>query len=188
LLPIAFVGASALLVNGLVLVELPRPPMGGPATWAAIMSGLSLLLLPVLFGRASRAIDHAEILRTRAAKAAEEARRSVDQTLFDRIAYLLLVPICNDASVQLQALLPLSAQTGETFVHADQQGVVRDLNLYWLARLARMAADARAGGKSGEVTLAIRIGSRVGVGTTLLTLSRGMPPKATRMAQRVIKL
>jgi hypothetical protein len=187
LLPITFIGATALLVNGLVLIELPRPPRGGPATWVAVLSGLSLVLLPVLFGRASRAIDRAEILKTRAARAAEEARRAVEQSLFDRVAYALLIPLCNDASVQLQPFLPPPMKAGAVAILAKRQSVVNDINVYWLARLARLAIEVRDAGGNGDITLGIRVGSRIGVGDTLLTLSSDMPRKATRMGRRVVK-
>lgn len=188
LLPVAYVGAAGLLVNGLVLAEVLRSPSGGAATWTAAVSGLSLALLPYLFGRASHAIDHAEILKLRAAKAAREARSAVAQSLFDRIAYLRLVELCNEASVQFQAFLPPPTPAGSTSITSKRQGTVQDINIYRLGKLARIAEALREEGGRGEVTLGVRVGSRVGAGTTLLTLPAGVPQEAARIARRLVKL
>jgi uncharacterized membrane protein len=186
LLPVAYVGSSALILNGLLLSQIVRSPLGGPATWAALISGLSLVLLPVLFGRASRAIDHAEMLKIRARRASEETRRTVDQSLFDRIAYTLLVQFCNEASIPLQVFLPPPAPAGAVLIRATRQGTVQDINLYQFARLARLAEASRSA--AGGAHLSVRVGSRVGIGSSLVVLPPGLPPKGSRMARRIVKL
>jgi len=188
LLPTAYVGASALIVNGLVLSEVIRQPRGGPATLTGLLLGLALALLPALFGRASRVIDHAEILKIRARKATQEARLAVTQALFDRVAYSLLVQLCNEATVQLQTFLPSPAPSGGFLVRATRGGIIQDINVFWLGRLAKLIEDARPSDSAQTLVLAARVGTRVSAETPLLVLPPDLPRKAEKLAKRIVKL
>lgn len=185
LLPIAYLGAAALLLTGVVLVEAIRPLRGGPATWAAGVSGLSLGLLPVLFGRSSSVVDPDVIQRRRARHAVANARAAVARSLFDRVAYRRLVDLCGDAPISLDIFLRPPAPAGARIIRAAQSGTVEDINLYWLARLARLSESATMG---ASVSLTVKVGDRVSNGSSLLVLPPGFPDEADRMAARIVKL
>lgn len=188
LLPIAYVGLTAILLNGVVLVELIREPRGGPATWAAINSGLAIALLPVLFARSSSTIDQSTILRARAEKATREARRAVAQALFDRLAYLALVELCNEARIRLETFLAPTAPPTWTTVRSQSSGTISDVNIYQLARLARAGHELKSSGANIDIVVGVRVGSRVGVGSSLISLAPGFGGHSIKVAGEVFRV
>lgn len=145
-LPVVYVGAAALFVNLLVLLDVVRRPEGGPATWCAIVSAFALLLLPVLFSRAAQALDSSTILKARAERAAREARLAVEESLFDRIAYVLLRDLCEKSPVQLQFVVTPRVPTGWHMTRSHKAGTVQDVNVFQLARLARASKNSPSRG------------------------------------------
>lgn len=184
LLPLLYVGIAALIVDGLVLLQVRGMPIKGVALWATFVSGLGLLLLPVLFARATRAIDVAEIQRARAAIADDEVQASVDQDAFDRIAFLIVRDLTNNAPIDLQLFLAPRVQPEWRIIRSSRVGHVIDIDAWRLGRLARFLEHRQA----GRVILGVRIGQRVDIGSTLLALPPNLPERFATLAAKVCRV
>jgi hypothetical protein len=181
--PVVFIGATSLLVDGLVLAGAGRGgPDGWAGLWAATLGGITLVSVPLLFRLALREIDPATLRSRLLARISAAVQRAVDEDLLERLAFRNLRDWCAHNNVTFSVYL--SPKPGQIPIKAGRSGVVADVRLRALRRVSRAAhlpSDERP-------HFGAFLGTGVSEDSTILVLSANSPPNAVATSSRCIKI
>jgi hypothetical protein len=170
-------GVLALLMDGAVLLELGVDAPGGwAAIWATAVSALTLVWVLVVLERTIRSLGRRSLLALRSGHLREIVADSVRRQLLSQ---------ASEQAISEQGPLIerrwLSGEESGTPIRARREGVVVDVRLGWLARIATRTRERR-------VELAVGLGSKVGRGAEVLSIPDGLSPTQRWVAERAIRI
>lgn len=173
-----YVALAGLVADGYVLLFRPAAgPQPWPATWAALLSGIGIYLIGILFIATLRAIDPANIKDHRVRKLNEASRRVAEREVRRAIANGLLARRCQAAGL---AYSPFALGAGPHPVGAGQSGVIVDVSLRLIDLLGQRVKGAQA-------TVHIRMGQHVGADSTIVTLA-APDENIERLIRRMVRI
>lgn len=179
---VVYLGVTALLVLGLVLLGIGHGAPGGwAAAWATFIAGLSVASLALVFAVMLRAVDVSRLHQRRLLMISRHAALYVETEAQLRAGLAMLDKLADAVGIRLRILgLP---GTMPAAVLAERGGIVADINLRRLHELStRIAA---VGGSQPE--LSAHIGHEVSAGTPLIGLSIN-DSEALRIARKVVRI
>ena len=170
-------GVLALLIDGAVLLEFGVDAPGGwAALWATVVSAITLLWVLVVLERTIRGLGRRSLLLLRSG----HLRRIVA----DSVGRQLLSQASEQAISEQEPLIQrrwLAGEGGGTVVRTRREGVIADVRLGSLARIA-MRTPGR------KVELAVGLGSKVGEGTEVLLVPGGLSRVQRWAATRAVRV
>ena len=176
-------GVVALLLTAAVLLGVGHGgPAGSAGAVAAGASVVSLFVLPLLLTSALRT-THRDFLREERERRLKAAvRDQVDHEVQARISLTLLNRLVAAEPLELRSYGRARQNDPVRSIGAEKAGVVADINL---RRLIRLARRARA---SGELTLGTHLYDYVGTETAVLLVPAGTHEPNERLARRIVSV
>lgn len=170
-------GILSLLITGTVLLKVGYDaPQGWAATWACVLSALTLLAVPYVVRRVVVSLDERELLRARGRRLESTVALAMRQQLIKQAAEAVL------QRTRMPVTRALIAPQGAVPIASHASGEVRDIKLGRLARaLKRRDQDM-------QCHLAVGLGSRVQAGSTLLWLDGASAERPPRWIRRCVML
>lgn len=166
-------GIGGLLVDGLVLLHVgPDAPAKWPATWAAVVSMVSIPGLGAAVTMSLRAVDPGTLHQRRLARLVDRVNASVRDQMLERLATAHLDLWASTAHANVDLLLG-NVPEGWITVDAPRTGSIADINL---SRLASLKTLGQLGPNQFRVLLHVNIRSRVRQGRALCALPPGTGP------------
>jgi hypothetical protein len=187
LLPVAYLGLSALLADGVVMVQ--HTEAKWPGLWVSMLFVASIVGLWLLFVRVSRILDHTARLRAEAQQLRGAVYREVDAQQLEDIAFHELDERCKALDLEFDVMFGARGRRNWSHVRADREAIVTDVDLWALGDLGWRAL--RELGPSAinqdRPKVCVSIGMRVGPRSTLVGLPPGMSHEAVRLAHCCVK-
>jgi hypothetical protein len=175
LLPYLYLGTVSLLVDGVVLLGLGAPkPAGWTATWAVLVSGSVLVLLPFLVLRVMDSLYPRRIHERRLRRFDRQVEWAVDRNVLQRIALRQLNDECAAVGIQLS---PLRIVPPNHFAVASRtSGTVTDISLDRLEAIGRRVSGPNQPVQQGRSPiLFVKIGDQVAAGTPIISIPINAP-------------
>jgi hypothetical protein len=187
LLPVAYLGLSALVADGIVVVQ--HSQAGWPGLWVSILFVASIVGLWLLFVRVSRILDHTARLQADAQQLHGAVYREVDAEQLEDTAIHELDQRCKALGLEFDVMIGARVGRGWSYVRADQEAIVTDVDLWALGDLAwRAFRDfGPPATNSDRPKLCVSIGMRVGPQSYLVGLPPGTSEEAVSLAQRCVR-
>lgn len=150
------VGASGLLVVGVPLVWTPGRPPVAAASFALLVAGAGLALLPWIVVRSLTVVDETWVREQRLAGIEEAVDEEVRRRSLSLVGRMLLG---RQGHVEVTSRFLMNVQ--EVVEAANRDGEVFDINLRRLRRLAQAGGDVRP-------RISVSLGDSVAAGATLV--------------------
>jgi hypothetical protein len=181
LLVVVRLGVAALLMDGLVLLGVGyEAPMGWAALWATFLSATTLLGVPYVLSKVVKALEVDELLRMRRKRLRQTVAEAMWQQLIGQAADSILLQ-----TPELGVRRELFKPRAEVTLKPETEGIVRDVHLGALARLAVVRA---APGKDVSVSLLVGLGTRVSPQSEVLGMAVDSHGWARRWAMRAVRI
>jgi hypothetical protein len=137
---------AALVVIGVVLLGYGHEaPAGWAATWATAFAALAFAAVPLLLIRTLAWMNPATPHEQRLAQIRAETYDAVDEEAFERLAYGVLKERTSAAGIELDMFRMAPAFDQRVEVGAADAGIVRDIRLSRLERVARNLTKKQRG-------------------------------------------
>jgi len=175
-------GVISLLLLAVVLMGFGHGGPSGSAGLVAVGASLfSIATLPPLLSRALKTTHNDFFHEERSARLALAVQRQVDHEVEARLGMLLLSRLSAVKAVDLK-LFGGQAQGPEVEIPAGRDGLVADIRLSRLLRLARRLASA------GRLQLRVRLAQYVGAEFSVLVLPRAATTRDSRLGRKVVRI
>lgn len=171
LLPLFNLGVTALVVDGVVLIGFGRDSTTRqwPLVWAISLTMLAILSLFLVFVLALLLVDVQVVVNRLKRQTYLVAREAVDQTIYQRVGNNELSHFCQTWNIAFDVFLAPPTPPGTKVVRAGRRGIVVDIDLWELQRLARLSA-----GMQGAISLRVKLGDRVAPDSVILAVPSGI--------------
>ncbi|MFN8027972.1 MAG: hypothetical protein U0W40_16895 [Acidimicrobiia bacterium] len=170
ILVLVHLGVATLLLDWMVLLHWGTDsPAGWSATWAAVMTGVSLAGIPILFIRVMQSLDAASLRTGVQRKVTGAVELSVQQSVRERISLNLLERIASELGIDFVPLF--SFDRAGAVVKPVSAGTVTDIRA---RRLKKALSKLDAPTASSRRELNAYIGRSVGTDDALMKLDEGL--------------
>lgn len=161
---VAFAFASLLAIGWTLLGWGTDAPGGWAATWATILSALAFGAVPLVLVRTLLLMNPAMLHQRRLEQVRAEVRDAVDEEAFERLAYGELKEAASGAvGLRLTPVLDWEPRGDRVAIQASRDGIVRDIKIGRLARIAKKLAS----GDTNGITVGTRLDAYVAQGAEL---------------------
>jgi hypothetical protein len=156
---------TSLFVIGFTLIGWGTGAPGGwAATWCAILSALAFAAVPLVLVRTLLLMGPASAQKRRIDQIHAEVHDAVDAEAFERLAYGELKAAAERSpGLKLTPVLLWESSEGRAPIHSEKAGVVRDINIAALARVAKK----RRTDDAASIVIGVRVGAYVPRGDDL---------------------
>jgi hypothetical protein len=172
---IFYAGLGGLALTGMVLLGAGSGAPGGwAATWAVIWAALSGIGLIALFVAMLRDIEPDALYARWLAQLREQVEEAIEAEILQRVAINLLNDLCQRLEIEFHPIFGSWGGTQLQEINASRGGVVQDINLWRVAKAARLSIELDVGRAHGNEKPAILVylGGGIGKGQAMMRVAR----------------